>query len=161
MACNIPCQKKNAGRAKQTHVKCTRMMGMCMPRGLKLTNRKMASDLKMPWHSLAHCCWTNYAMLNFACPSFPRAWRAFTSGEGGGGVDRALWPGPPPKKAQLTIPPKTDPGTSVVPMTVVFVFKDTRPPVNSGYTCMLCPTGCRQNPCRGLASTLPHDVLLL
>ena len=55
---------------------------------------------------------------------------------GGGGVDRALRPDPPPKRAQLTGPSKTDPGTSVVPMTVVFVFKDTRPPVNSGYTCV-------------------------
>ena len=62
---------------------------------------------------------------------------AFTSG-GGGGVDRALQPDPP-KRGQLTGPPKTDPGTSVVPMTVVFVFQDTRPPVNSGYTCMYVP----------------------
>ena len=52
---------------------------------------------------------------------------------GGGGPES---PPAPPPKAQLTGPPKTEPGTSVVPMTVVFVFKDTRPPVNSGYTCM-------------------------
>ena len=47
--------------------------------------------------------------------------------KGGGGQT------PPPKKAQLTRPPKTGPGMSVVRMPVVFVFQDTRPPVNSGY----------------------------
>ena len=64
------------------------------------------------------------------------AWRGFTCG-GEGGLIEALRPDPPPKqRAQLTGPPKTDPGPSVVPMAVVFVFKDTRSPVNSGYTCM-------------------------
>ena len=46
-----------------------------------------------------------------------------------GGVNRSLWLDPPLKKAQLTGPPKTDKGTSMVPMAV---FKDTRPPVTSG-----------------------------
>ena len=27
---------------------------MCMPRALKMTPRKMASDLQIPWHNLAH-----------------------------------------------------------------------------------------------------------
>ena len=60
--------------------------------------------------------------------------RAFTSG-GGGGCQQSPPAAPPPrqKRAQLTGPPKTCPGTSMVPMAVVFVFKDTRPPLNSGY----------------------------
>ena len=66
------------------------------------------------------------------------AWRAFISGGGGGSIEPSGRT--PPKRAQLMGPPKTDPGTSVVPMTVVFVFKDTRPLVDSGYTFMLCPT---------------------
>ena len=32
-------------------------MEMCMPRALKMTPRKMASDLQTPWHNLArYCC---------------------------------------------------------------------------------------------------------
>ena len=67
---------------------------------------------------------------------YPRRRQGFTCGRWG--VDRALRPEPPPpqKRAQLMGPqntPKTNPGTSVVPMAVVFVFKDTRPPINSGY----------------------------
>ena len=52
-------------------------------------------------------------------------------GGGGGSIEPSG--GPPPKKVQLTGPPKTGPGTSFVRTAVVFVFKDTRPPVNSGY----------------------------
>ena len=66
-------------------------------------------------------------------------WQGGLSLEGGGGVDRALQLDPPPtKKGSMDgtpkTPQKTDPRTSVVPMAVVFVFKDTRPPVNS--SCM-------------------------
>ena len=42
---------------------------------------------------------------------------------GGGGVDRALWLDRPPKRAQLTEPSKTNLGTFVVRMAVVFVFE--------------------------------------
>ena len=42
-------------------------MEMCMPRELKMTSRKMASDLQIPWHNLAHFCVPNFAIPNFAC----------------------------------------------------------------------------------------------
>ena len=53
-----------------------------------------------------------------------------------GGLDRAPWLDPPPLKAQLTEPPKTNLGIVVVQMAVVFVLKETWSPVNSGCTCV-------------------------
>ena len=31
-------------------------MDMCMPKELRMTPRRMASDLQMPWHNLGHFC---------------------------------------------------------------------------------------------------------
>ena len=56
---------------------------------------------------------------------------------GGGGVDRAPKLDPTPQKgAQVGGPPKTNLGTYVVQMVVVFVLGDTWYPVNFGYTCV-------------------------
>ena len=54
----------------------------------------------------------------------------------GGGLIETLARPPPKKKAQLAQPPQTNPGTFMVRMAVVFVFKDTWSPVNSGFTCV-------------------------
>ena len=78
--------------------------------------------------------------MNSGCPWRNLAGLCGISLPGGGGVDRAFRPDAPAKRAQLMGPPKTDPGTSMVPMTVVFVLKDTMPLANSSYTCMQCPT---------------------
>ena len=62
-------------------------------------------------------------------------WAGF---ELGGGVDRTPWldPPPAPKRAQLTEPPKSNLGTFMVRMVVVFMLKDTWSPVSSGYACL-------------------------
>ena len=46
---------------------------------------------------------------------------------------------PPPKKAKLTKPPKTNLGTFVVQMVVVFVFKDTPRSIPATHVCSAPP----------------------
>ena len=63
-------------------------------------------------------------------------WEAGFSFPGGGGGSIEPSGRTPPKGAQLTGPwknPKTGAGISVVPMSVVLLLPDKRPPVNFGY----------------------------
>ena len=40
-------------------------MAMCVRRALKMTPRKMASDLQIPWHNLAHFCCAKFCRSKF------------------------------------------------------------------------------------------------
>ena len=55
-------------------------MDMCMPRALNMTPRKMASDLQIPRHNLAHFCCAKIChskfrlFLIFASPGAQEWW---------------------------------------------------------------------------------------
>ena len=71
---------------------------------------------------------------------------------GGRSIEPSHPPPPPIAKKDsvdgtLQETPKTNPGTPVVPMGVVFVFKDTRPPVHSGYMYEVPQHGFPLEPC--------------
>ena len=54
-------------RLPKGRANCTGTRGLCIPRASTMAPRKMATDLKIPWHNLANSCCATFCCMQLLC----------------------------------------------------------------------------------------------